>query len=219
MSGIKVGITKPDYSVPDGKYPAVVFQMIQIGSQLFGKNGKEWRSPQILIGFEMPTLTYENRDGEEVSNIKSATYFLSLNPSRQGVVGLREIIDGLRGSDQYSEEELNDFDITSFLGKSCMITLSGVESKGVVYQNITGVEPLSAAEAAELKPMRTPILVTIEDFPKMETLDLPDWIKDKIALSSEYQELNPGGKAPLNEQYKTPEEMDQDEIKLEEVPF
>lgn len=215
---IYAGVTKADYSIPDGKYPARVFQIIQIGSQLFGKNGKEWRSPQILLGFELPTLTYENRDGEEVSNIKSATYFLSMNPSRQGVVGLREIIDGLRGSSEYTEEELQQFDITAFLGKECMVTLSGVESKGVVWQNITGVEPYDfAANKVEAKATRQPILVTVDDFKDLETLDLPEWIKDKIMASSEYQELNPG-MAPVNEPYKTPEE-EKDEIRIEDVPF
>jgi hypothetical protein len=90
MTPIYAGVTKADYSIPDGKYPAILFQIVQIGSHYFCKRNKngdvtsEWYSPQILLGFELPTLTYENQNGEVVSNIKSGTYFLSMNPARSG---------------------------------------------------------------------------------------------------------------------------------------
>lgn len=216
---IYAGMTRPDYSIPDGKYPARLVQIIQIGSQLFGKNSdKPWRSPQILLGFEFPTLTYENRDGEEVSNIKSQTFFLSMNPSRNQI-GLREVVDGLRGSSEYTEEELEKFDISSFLGKECMVTLSGVESKGQVYQNITAVEQFTTGEGESgmLKSFRTPILVTLDDFNNLDNLDLPEWIKSKIMDSEEFQAQSE--KAPVNEPYKTPEEEGKEEVKLEDIPF
>jgi hypothetical protein len=219
---IYAGVTKPDYSIPDGKYPARLVQIIQIGNQMFGKaTNRPWYSPQILLGFEFPTLTYENRDGEEVSNIKSATYFLSMNQAKSGQFGLREIIDGLRGSSEYTEEELEKFDITSFLGKECMVTLSGVESKGQVYQNITGVEPFTTGDgdSGMLQKYREPVLVTVDDFKDLDSLDLPEWIKNKIMDSQEYQEQFSAGKAPINEPYKTPEEAGDKEIKIEDVPF
>lgn len=188
---IYAGVTKPDYSVPDGSYPARLFQIIQLGSQRFSKNDKEWYSPQILLGFELPTLTYENQNGEETCNIKSGTYFLSMNPSSNGTTGLREIIDGLRGSAEYSEEELEKFDIEAFLGKECVVTLSGVESKGKVYQNIVAVGKCDFAKEgyADLKTYRFPSLVTTEDFKNLESLNIPDWIKTKIMESKEYKEL------------------------------
>lgn len=214
---INVSMTKPDYSIPDGKYPARLLQIIQIGSQRFENKttGKEWFSPQVLIGFELPSLTYENRDGETVSNIKSATYFLSLNPSKNGVVGLREIIDGLRGSAEYTEDELEKFDISSFLGKECMVTLSGVESKGVVYQNVTGVEPCDFTKNGLVLPaLRTPIIVTVDDFKDLDSLVLPEWIKEKIMKSEEWKNQNATPAMP-NGQFAEEAE----EIKLEDVPF
>jgi len=187
MSPIYASVTKPEYSIEDGKYPAILFQIIQLGSQKFGKDTpKPWYSPQILLGFELPTLTYETQNGE-VSSIKSGTYFISMNPTRNGMLGLREIIDGMRGSSEYTAEELEKFDISAFLGKQCEIEISGVESKGKTYQNITKVEPY---QGAQLQPMRTPILVTVEDFKNLEELNLPDWIINKIMDSKEYQEMN-----------------------------
>ena len=183
--------TKPEYSIPDGSYPAILFQIIQLGSQQFGKDTpKPWYSPQILLGFELPGLTYETQNGE-VSSIKSGTYFLSMNESRNGMVGLREIVDGLRGSAEYTKEQLEKFDISEFLGKECVIVLSGVESKGKVYQNIVAVGPCDFAKEGygDLKPMRNPKIVETEDFANIEILALPTWIEDKIKASKEYQEM------------------------------
>jgi hypothetical protein len=230
MTPIYAGVTRADYSIPDGKYPAILFQIVQIGSHYFCKRNKngdvtsEWYSPQILLGFELPTLTYENQNGEVVSNIKSGTYFLSMNPARSGVVGLREIIDGLRGTAEYSEAELEQFDISSFLGKECTVELSGVESKGVVYQNITKVEPYAGEK---LTALRAPILVTVEDFKNVDTLNLPDWIKGKIMDSQEYTELTA---VPEHDPNTMPAQVvaepkqvnlleEEDEIRLEDVPF
>ena len=187
MTPIYASVTKPEYSIEDGKYPAILFQIIQLGSQRFGKDTpKPWYSPQILLGFEIPSLTYDTQNGE-VSSIKSGTYFISMNPTRNGMVGLREIIDGMRGSSEYTAEELEKFDISAFLGKQCEIEISGVESKGKTYQNITKVEPY---QGAQLQTMRTPILVTVEDFKNIDELNLPDWIINKIMDSKEYQEMN-----------------------------
>lgn len=212
---IYAGMTKPDYSIPDGKYPARLFQIVQLGSQYFEKNGKGWYSPMILLGFELPTQTFENQDGETMANIKSGSYFLSMNPSYRGI-GLREIIDGLRGSSEYTEEELEKFDISSFLGKECFLTLSGVESKGQTYQNITEVSQFTTGDgdSGMLKKFRDPILVTIEDFRDLDNLALPDWIKDKIRASKEWKYLNATPAMP-NGQVGD----DVEEIKLEDVPF
>ncbi len=200
--------TKPDFSIPDGKYPAILSQIIQIGSHLFTKNGKEWYSQQIILGFELPTLTYENQDGVETSNIKSITSFLSMNPSNNQI-GLREVIDGLRGSSEYTEEELDKFDIAAFIGKPCIIELVGVKDKtGKTYQNISTIV---AYTGEKLVGRRTPILVTLDDFANIESLGLPTWIVDKITTSKEYQEL--GNEVAID----MPEDIDTDASAAQKV--
>lgn len=216
---IYAGMTKPDYSIENGVYPARLFQIVQLGSQHFEKNGKGWDSPMILIGFELPTLTYETQDGATLSQIKSQSYFLSMNPSWSGQMGLRELIDGLRGSSEYTEEELEKFDITSFLGKECMLTLDGVADKmGRTFQNITKVEGVDFTKnGLEIGSFREPILVTVDDFKDLETINLPDWIKEKIEKSVEWKEVNAGLPAMPNGQYAPEEEKE--EIKIADVPF
>lgn len=202
---IYAGMTKAANPIENGVYPARLFQIIQIGSQYFCKRNvkgdviSEWYSPQILLGFELPTIVEENMDGVKFAKIKSVTYFLSMNPSRNGVPGLREIIDGMRGSAEYSEEELQKFSVTAFMGKIFSIKLDGVESKGQVFQNITGISPLGKDEMPKLDPDYIPrkeILVTIDDFKNLDTLGLPDWIQDKIMKSSEYADMEAKANEP-----------------------
>lgn len=215
-------MSKPVSEIEDGKYVAILNQIIQLGSQRFEKNGKEWHSPQILIGFELPGLTYENKDGEAVTKIKSGVYFFSLNPSRSGF-GLRELIDGMRGSAEWTEAELEAFDLSSYLGKPCMVTVSAVESKGKTYSNITAIEPMGAEVG--VKGMRPLVFVTTEDFMNPSIMEsLPSWIQDKIRLSLEWREQ--GIPAPINDQPEAPAAAPvtgdinmEKEIKLEDVPF
>jgi len=217
---IYAGVSKADYSIADGTYVARLIQIIQIGSQYFCKkdsNGEvksEWYSAQILVGFEIPSLTYENQDGVKLTTIKSTTYFLSMNPSRNGVPGLREIIDGMRGSAEYTEEELEKFDISAFLGKLCSITLSGVESKGKVYQNITEVAPIPADFKLVIDEeiiQRKTILVTVDNFKDIDNIDLPEWIINKIKLSSEF--------AKLSVERVEDNFLPSDEIKVDDIDF
>lgn len=206
---IYAGMTKQVTQIEDGKYGAVLCQIVQLGAQRFEKNGKEWYSPQILLGFEIPGLTYE-KDGEVFSQIKSGTYFLSLNPSRNGQMGLREIVDSFRGNKEWTEEELEKFDISQYLGKACLLTISAVESKGKSYSTITALEPIDDAMVAG---RRDPVLITTDDFVNIDNLSIPQWIKDKIMDSEEYKNLPKV--APINEQFQEEAE----EIKLEDVPF
>jgi len=210
---IYAGVTKPTVTpIVDGEYGAVLFQIIQIGYQKFSKDGKEWYSPQIMIGFEIPDLTYDTKDGP-VTQIKSSTYFLSLNESRNNQIGLREIVDGLRNGVAWTEEELEKFDIAQYMGRPCKIAISGVESKGKVYSNITGISAVDQVEGARLmlNSKRPQIFVTVDDFSdEMALATLPNWIQDKIRSSREYQALVVKENEP---------DVDEEEIKLEDIQF
>lgn len=210
---IYAGVTKPTVTpIVDGEYGAVLFQIIQIGYQKFSKGGDEWYSPQIIIGFELPELTYDTKDGP-VTQIKSSTYFLSLNESRNNQIGLREIVDGLRNGVAWTEEELEKFDIAQYMGRPCKIAISGVESKGKVYSNITGISAVDQVEGARLmlNSKRPQIFVTVDDFSdEMALATLPNWIQDKIRSSREYQALVVKENEP---------DVDEEEIKLEDIQF
>lgn len=214
---IYAGVTKPTVTpIVDGEYGAVLFQIIQIGHQKFSKGGKEWYSPQIMIGFELPELTYDTKDGP-VTQIKSSTYFLSLNP-KSNEIGLREIVDGLRNGVAWTDEELEQFDIAQYMGRPCMLAISGVESKGKVYSNITGISAVDQVEGAKLalNAKRPQVFITTDDFSDETVLStLPNWIQEKIRSSKEYQELVVN-ENEVEEVIVAPEG---EAIKLSDIPF
>jgi len=238
-NAIYAGVTRPQIAIENGVYPAKLVQIIQVGSHYFCKknaNGdvtSEWYSPQILLGFELPTVVFETAEGVKMSTLKSSTYFLSMNESKN-VIGLREIIDGLRGSKEYTAEELEQFDISQFLGKTCFIKLEEVESKGKIYTNISEITPIKQEDLASIQidpavTRRTPILITLGDFRNIESLELPTWIQEKIIGSKEYQEMLDLDNNAANEQQSTIPPMpamttaqgveDEEEIRIEDVPF
>lgn len=225
---LRVPMSNPVTPIEEGKYVAIISQIIQLGAQHFKKKdgSSEWDSPQIMIGYELPSLTYENRDGDTVTKIKSEKYFFSMNPSKNGLFGLRELIDGIRGSSEWTEAELEAFDLTSYLGKRCMVTISSVVSKGQTYSNITAVEPMGDEAAGMVTGNRKLQLVTTEDFMNPSIMEsLPGWIQDIIRQSVEWREQ--GIPAPVNEisderPAAAPVTGDinmEKEIKLEDVPF
>lgn len=234
-NAIYAGITKPAIAIENGVYPAKLVQIIQVGSHYFCKknaNGdvvSEWYSPQILLGFEFPTVVFETAEGVKMSALKSSTYFLSMNESRNGI-GLREIIDGLRGSSEYTDEELQQFDISKFLGKTCFIKLEEVDSKGKIYTNISEITPVKPEDVASIQidpevTRRTPILITLGDFRNIESFELPQWIEEKIVDSKEYQEMldldneqeSATSSVPAIATAQGVEE--EEEIRIEDVPF
>jgi hypothetical protein len=230
-NAIYAGVTRPQIAIEDGTYPAKLVQIFQIGSHYFCKknaNGdviSEWYSPQILLGFELPTVVFETAEGVKMSTLKSSTYFLSMNESRNGI-GLREIIDGLRGSSEYTSEELEQFDISKFLGKTCWLKLTEVDSKGKIYTNISEITPIKPEDVASIQidpevTRRTPILITLGDFKNIESLELPQWIEEKIKSSQEYLEMAENDKkSPSMPEMITAQGVEEEEeIRIEDVPF
>lgn len=217
--------TKPVVEpIADGQYPAIIYQIIDLGSQKFSKNGSEWFSPQRLIGFELPGMTFETKNGETLSKVISITAFDSLNPSKNGQIGQREVIDAAAQAQGWDEEQLAAYDIDQLLGKSVMLTVSGVESNGKVYQNITAIETLPGGMIVE--PIRENVSISVGDFVSLNNLDIPDWIKNKIASSKEYQDHialeNARTGADVNQVAMDGEVSslaNDHEIRIEDVPF
>ena len=113
----------------------------------------------------------------------------------------------------WTEEELEKFDIAQYMGRPCRLAISGVESKGKVYSNITGVFAVDQIEGADimLNAKRPQVFVTVDDFSNEMVLGtLPIWIQEKIRSSQEYQELIVKENEP---------EVEEKEIKLEDIGF
>lgn len=218
MSPFYASVTEvPRTTLPNGDNKAILVHIISIGSQKFSKGDREWYSPQVILGFEFPDVTGQTSDGDTFTIMKSQTYFVSLNKAKNGI-GLREIIDGMLGRQLTSEEEA-EFDISSLVGRGCILTMNVVTDKnGKEYQNITAVKQLTEM----IKPKRQLIVVTPADIisENIERFGLADWIMDKIATSKERQEFlakNPPTIDNVNVHCGI--NMDDENINIEDVPF
>ena len=168
--------------VPEGTHRAVCYKIVDSGTreeQYKEEDPKKRHS--IFIYWELTELPMD--DGRPFSINKQ--YTLSLNENSN----LHKDLKTWRGK-SFTDKEAQSFDVTNLLGVPCLLSITHKTSNnGKTYANIASVSMLP-------KGMDCPDQVndkqelTYSDF-KQELFDsLPDFIKEKIMMSKEYQSLN-----------------------------
>lgn len=173
--------------VPEGTHLAICDMFVDLGLQdsHFGAKHKiylRWQIPSLLLSYE--------KDGEKVEGPMSigAQYTLSLSEKSN----LRPMLQSWRGK-AFTPDELKKFDVTTVLGKPCMITVTHKPKQdGGVYANVGTVAKLPAGlEAPQLEGR--PLLY--DDDNKDSWDDLRPWLQEKIKA-----QLPPPGANDLPEQ-------------------
>lgn len=162
-----------------GTYMAVCVGVIDIGTQYNDRFKKS--APKVILIFEIPSERMEI-DGESKPRWMSGTYTQSMNDKSK----LSDILVTWRGK-KFNDVELEiGFDLTQMLGVPAMIQVTQTEKDGRVYSNLEGVSgipkglPAPQAEGELLcYEMENPNEAVFEK--------LPDWIKEKIRASAEWQ--------------------------------
>jgi hypothetical protein len=192
------GEGKPKELVPAGAHIATIYSIVQLGTMAGEYMGKATRKNKIRITWELPEETREF-DGEMKPMVVGKTYTASLYDQSK----LRPIVDGILGS---VDEET--FDISSLLGKSCMIQVSPAEYNGNEYADVVSCTQLPKSVPAP-KPFNPQVYLDYkEGWDETVYEALPKWMKDKMAESEEMKARN--GSDPFN-----PTE----EVKPEDIPF
>lgn len=156
-----------------GTYAARCCGVIDLGLQKTSFEGVEKETMQILVIFEFPEETIEI-DGEQKPRWMSNFYTLSVHEKSR----LRKDLKSWRGKD-FTEQELQDFDIANVLNAPCMVTIAQTSKNGVTYSNITGIGKLvKGMQVGELsKKLHF-------DMDSQDTwscfAELPEWIQRKI---------------------------------------
>jgi hypothetical protein len=170
--------------MPAGNYVARCFQIIDLGTQVEVYNGDTKEQHKIRISWETPTETkvFKEELGEQ-PYIVSQEYTLSLGDK----ANLRKMLVSWRGKD-FTEEELQGFDILKLLGKPCMIQVIHKTSKsGNQYITIGSVANLpKGIECPE--QINPSVSLSFENWSDEIFNTLNDFIKDKIKDSKEYQQ-------------------------------
>lgn len=167
-----------------GTYIAVCVGVIDIGeqkSELYNSY-----APQVVFIFEIPSARVMI-DGEDRPRWLSEIYRVSLNEKSN----LAKMLTSWRGK-AFTEEEADGFDLSSMVGRACQLqVLTTARKDGTPTNRIAGVFGLPKG-FTEPAPENPTILYQIEDGENDVFASLPEWIRDKITRSVEWQRAHNG---------------------------
>jgi hypothetical protein len=131
------------------------------------------------------TAIFHEEKGQEPF-VVSKTYTLSMHEKSN----LRKDLESWRGKG-YTEEEARRFDVTKLLGKPCILNIIHEPGKKDATKNYVKVASVNKLlKGQECPPQFNPTRILSFDEFNWELFEkLPDWIKDKIKSSEEYQIL------------------------------
>lgn len=188
MAILATNNSTPRELIPTGNYVARCYQMVQIGTVKEVINGDLKVLQKVRIGWEFPNdkKVFSEEKGEQ-PYVFSEEYTLSMGDK----ANLRKMLESWRGKG-FSVDEAKSFDITALIGKTCMVNIIHVPSKkdpSRIYSKIGSVS--SVPKGLTVPPQVNPTFVlSYDDFSYDKFNSLPDFIKDKMKTSSEFQALN-----------------------------
>lgn len=182
--------------IPAGTYLARCYSMIHMGTVKESYMGEEKFVNKVRLTFELPTelKVFKEENGEQPQVI-SKEFTLSLGDKSN----LRAFLNSWRGK-ALTEEECKSFDIAVLAGKACTLSIIHKTSKvsGKTYAEIASI-------GGVMKNMHVPDLInpqmvfSVNNFDQVAFDSFPDFIKEKIASSQEYQALQKSAPAPAPE--------------------
>jgi hypothetical protein len=182
--------------IPAGTYVARCYSMIHMGTVKESYMGEEKFVNKVRLTFELPTelKVFKEENGEQPQVI-SKEFTLSLGDKSN----LRAFLDSWRGK-ALTEDECKSFDIAVLAGKACTLSIIHKTSKvsGKTYAEIASI-------GGVMKGMDVPALInsqmvfSVSNFDQVAYDSFPDFIKEKIQSSNEYQALQKSTPAPAPE--------------------
>ena len=183
-----------------GTYMAVCVGVVDLGEQ--SNSSYKNYSDKLMMLFEIPAETV-SIDGEDKPRWLSREYTASLNEK----AALYKHLVSWRSRD-FSEVELDGFDVKAMLGQPCMLTVIAKDGENGKYNKI---ENISAIPKGIPAPQTESELLAfdIDDRDEEVFAKLPQWIQNKIKKSTEYAGNPPEEKV----------EFDQPDAEEEECPI
>lgn len=170
--------------IPQGNYVARCYQMIQIGTVKEVFEGETKILHKVRIGWELPEelRVFDEAKGEQPL-VMSAEYTLSMHEKAK----LRAILQSWRGK-AFTEDEAKKFDITKLIGASCLLNVIHKTTANGTFANIAGVTPLPKGMICP-PAINNPFILSFDEWDNDKFNSLPDFIKNKIASSLEYEKI------------------------------
>lgn len=169
---------------PEGTHTAVLYQIIDMGTQQNDFAGDIKRARTAWINFELSHELME--DGRPYSIGKQ--YGLKSHP-KSGFSGLVKALKGVAVD--------KNLDFKSLLASACNLTIEHAEKDdGSMKSKIVAITALKKGEVAPA-PYNACQIFDLDAFDQDQYNALPDWLRERIALSPEYRfVMSHGGKNP-----------------------
>ncbi len=158
-------------NVSAGSHAAVCDMVVVLGLQ---PGSAQYPKPRtkLYIRWQVPS----ERTDDDKPMVIGASLTASMNEKAQ----LRKILEGWRGKD-FTDEEASQFDVSSCLGKACMISVVEGESGGKTYANVANVSKLP--KGMEVPVVEGDMVLFRNDGSKSDQNvwdKLPKWVQAKI---------------------------------------
>lgn len=175
---------------PAGNHLAICFQVIDLGTQKEEFKGEVKFQRKIRISFELPEEKKKFKEDDiEKPYVISKEYTLSLGKK----ANLRHDLESWR-SKGFTEEELKGFDLAKLLGAPGYVqVIHKTSGKGNDYAVVNSIT--SKPKSVQAPPLTNPKLeFSLSEFSQSIFDSLPDFLKEKIKKSPEYNEIISGQK-------------------------
>lgn len=197
-------------TLPAGSHIAICNMVVDLGLQP-GSGMYPEPKQKIYVRFEVPAERVEyERDGKKYEGPGVIGNFFTASMHEKA--NLRKQLEGWRGK-KFSDEEAENFDVASILGKPCMLFVVENVKGDKVYANIASIGALPKGVPAP-KPENDLLYYAPDD--KQHYDALPEWIRKQI----DGQLNNKAPHAAANYTASAPVNYDSDPgITDDDIPF
>lgn len=173
-----------------GTYVARCYSMVHLGTIKESYMGEEKFVNKVRLTFELPTeMKVIKEENGEQPQVISKEFTLSLGDKSN----LRAFLNSWRGK-ALTEDECKSFDIAVLAGKACTLSIIHKTSKvsGKTYAEIASIG--GVMKGMDVPAIMNPEMVfSVSNFDQVAFDSFPDFIKEKIESSNEYQQLLKSG--------------------------
>jgi hypothetical protein len=172
---------------PAGTHLARCYKMIHFGTIEDSYNGESRWVNKVLIEWELPNelRVFDQSKGPQPISI-SKEFALSMHPKST----LRAFLTSWRGKG-FTEEEAVSFDVTKLVGAACQLSIVHEPKQkfpGEFYAKISSVSSLMKGVKAP-EQINPSFIFELDPFKVDVFNQLPDYFKNKVMGSKEYQQL------------------------------
>jgi hypothetical protein len=177
--------TKKREVVSAGSHVARIVKIIEIGRTTYTYLGEEKQKYAVEFTFELPNeLRVFNEDKGEQPFVVSHEYNLSRYEKAKLMIHLGSLENKV-----FTEDEMLDLDVASYIGRACMITLvHKVSKKGNTYANVQSVSSVpKGLKVPEI--MNVPLVWDYDTNFDLDVFDsFPEWLQEKIQGTPQWEE-------------------------------